>query len=266
MAVQISACIITFNEEDNILSCLECLDFAEEIILVDSGSTDNTLQLAKENKKVKIYHRIFDNYINQKNYCMSLAQNEWIIAVDADERIPSELKQEILSIPESELTNLAGYYIPRLSFYLGKWIRHGGWYPNYQMRFFNRLKGKFSGLLVHETVSIDGQLGTLKNPLHHFPYQNISDHLKFIDRYSDLGSQEKFKAGKKSGVLFAIGKSIWKFIAMYFIRFGFLDGKEGLILAILGSYYNFLKYIKLYELNQQKNNTKHSKNNTKEAK
>lgn len=252
MTVPISVCIITLNEEDNINRCLSSLNFADEIIIVDSGSTDNTLLVAQTYSKVSIHHRKFDNYINQKNYCKSLARNEWVLAVDADEEISEELKKEILSLTKEEMQAISGFYIPRLSFYMGKWIRHGGWYPNYQMRFFKKEKGNFSGFLVHETVSIDGKVAYFNNPLSHYSYRNISDHLKFIDRYSELCAIEKFSKGKKSGVTLAVIEAIWKFISMYFVRFGFLDGKVGLIIAVLGSYYNFLKYIKLYEMHRKK--------------
>ncbi len=246
MNQKISACIITLNEEDNIRTCLISLDFADEIILLDSGSTDNTLKIAEEFPKVKVFFRKFDNYINQKNFCIEQASYDWILSLDADEEVSEKLKLEIQNLNFSETVD--GFFIPRLTFYLGKWIYHSGWYPNYQLRFFKKTKGKFSGILVHETVQISGQVFNLKNPLHHYSYKNISDHLKFIDRYSDLCADEKFKKGKKSGVFLAIVKSAWKFFFMYFVKFGFLDGKVGLIISILGSYYNFLKYIKIYEL------------------
>ena len=224
MTIPISVCIITLNEEDNIRRCLLSLDFVDEIIIVDSGSTDNTTVIAREFPKTNIYYRKFDTYINQKNYCKSLSKNEWVLALDADEEISSDLKKEILNVTIDNVKDISGFYIPRLSFYMDKWIRHGGWYPNYQMRFFRKEKGEFSGLLVHETVSIQGKTSYFKNPLWHYSYRNISDHLKFIDRYSELCAVEKFKKGKKSGLTLAIAEAIWKFISMYFIRFGFLDG------------------------------------------
>lgn len=254
MNQKISACIITLNEEDNIKTCLSSLNFVDEIILVDSGSTDQTLKIAEEFTKVKIFYRKFDNYINQKNFCIEQTSHEWILSLDADEEVSENLKSEIQNLNLDE--SMDGYFIPRLTYYLGKWIYHSGWYPNFQLRFFKKSKGKFAGILVHETVQISGQVHHLKNPLHHYSYKNISDHLKFIDRYSDLCADEKFKKGKNSGVFIAIIKSVWKFIFMYFIKFGFLDGKVGLIISILGSYYNFLKYIKIYELGLNKKKEK----------
>ncbi len=249
----ISACIITFNEEDNIERCLSSLDFTDEIIVVDSFSTDHTLTIAKKFPRVKIETRVFDNYVSQKNYCLSLAKNSWVLFLDADEEVSPELKEEILRLQDSEWHEFSGFETPRLTYYLNRWIRHGGWYPNYQMKLFNKEKGNFSGILVHEKVSLQGKTQKFQNPLYHYSYKNISDHLKFIDKYSTLTAMEKFKKGKSSGLTLSIGKAIYKFLYMYFVKMGFLDGKAGLIIAILGSYYNFLKYIKIYELHLEKN-------------
>ncbi|MCX7999887.1 MAG: glycosyltransferase family 2 protein, partial [Leptospiraceae bacterium] len=130
----------------------------------------------------------------------------------------------------------------------GTWIYYGGWYPNYQMKLFRKSKGVFTGILVHEKVEIQGQVKKLNFPILHYSYKNISDHLKFIDKYSTLFALEKYKQGKRSGVFWAFGKSIYKFIYMYFVKLGFLHGRIGFIIAILGAYYNFLKYVKLFEL------------------
>lgn len=247
MHIPLSVCIITYNEEDNLANCLSQLEFADEIILVDSGSTDKTLTIAKQYNS-KISYRKFDNYINQKNHAISLAKNDWILALDADEVISPALKEELHSLKVEDFESNSAFAIPRLTYYLKKWIRHSGWYPNYQVRLFHKKKGNFAGILVHETVEIKGNSKKLKNPLFHYSYKSISDHLAFIDRYSTLFAIEKFKSGKRSTIAKAIFKSYYKFFWMYFIRCGFLDGSVGLAIAILGSYYNFLKYLKLYEL------------------
>ncbi|MCC6275830.1 MAG: glycosyltransferase family 2 protein [Leptospiraceae bacterium] len=246
MSISISACIITLNEEDILDSCLKSLDFVDEIIIVDSHSTDKTLEIAKK-YKAKIFLRNFDNYVNQKNFCLEQASNNWILAVDADEIVSQDLKKEIIQLKEKNFSEFEAFYLPRLSFYLGKWIYHGGWYPNYQIRLFKKDNAKFEGQLVHEKVTTSGKLSYLKNPLLHYSYKNISDHLKFIDKYSDLTAKERAREEKSSSVLLAVGKAFWKFIWMYFFRLGILDGKVGLIIAILGSYYNFLKYVKVFE-------------------
>ena len=245
MKLPLSVCIITHNEEDNIARCLKSLSFAGEIIIIDSGSTDNTLKIIKKFKNIKLTSRKFDNYVNQKNHALGKASHEWVLALDADETVPPELASElhkILSDPKYE-----AYQIPRLTRYLGKWIRHGGWHPDYQTRLFKKKSGKFTGMFVHETVKINGKTGRLKNPLHHYSYKNIADHIRFINRYSDLTAGEKILQGKKAGVLFSFMEGLWKFFSMYILKLGFLDGREGFILAIFGFYYNFLKYIKVYE-------------------
>lgn len=213
MSVSISACIITLNEEDKIEACLKSLSFTDEIIIVDSGSTDKTLEIA-EKYRARVYIREFDNYVNQKNYCLSLAKNDWILSLDADEVVPIALKKEILSMSSAFLEEYDGFSVPRLTYYLGKWIYHGGWYPNRQVRLFRKTRGKFSGLLVHEKVLLDGKTGSLQRPLHHYSYKNISDHLKYIDRYSSLAAKEKFESGKSSGVILSISKALWKFFHM----------------------------------------------------
>lgn len=250
--IPISACIITLNEENNIIRCINSLDFVQEIIVLDSGSTDQTTQLASQ-LNAKIFYRKFDTYINQKNHCISLAKNSWILSLDADEVIPEKLRNEILSISDEMYQKYNGFFLARLTYYLGKWIHHGGWYPNYQMRFFRKDYGQFSGILVHETVDIKGETLKLKQPLLHYSYKCISDHLKFIDKYSSLSAMERFNSGKRCGVSLSIMKGIWKFFSMYFWRLGFLDGRVGLIISIMGSYYNFLKYIKVYELEIKSN-------------
>lgn len=252
----LSACIITLNEEDNIFRCLQSLSFVSEIIILDSGSTDQTLSIAAKFPNVKIYQKEFINYIEQKNYCMNLARNDWILFLDADEEVSEDLQREIHSLTQSDWEMYSGFWIPRLTHYLGKWIYFGGWYPNYQMKLFRKSKGEFTGLLVHEKVEVDGKVKKLKFPILHYSYKNISDHLKFIDKYSSLFALEKYKQGKKSGVFFAFGKSIYKFLYMYFVKLGFLHGRVGFIISILGAYYNFLKYVKLFELNLTKNEEK----------
>ena len=245
--IPISACVICLDEEDNIYDCLKSLWFAEEIIVLDSGSTDRTVTIAKSFNNVKVFQREFDNYISQKNHAISLALNPTVLVLDADERISDSLSEEILNRwPLDE--EISGMYIPRLTFYLGKWIRHGGWYPNHQLRMFKKAKGKFSGIILHEKVDLEGKTAFFKNPILHYSYRNITDHLNFINRYSSLGAEEKFQKGKKSGVFQAVYRAFYKFLHMYFGKLGLLDGRAGFIIAVLGAYYNFLKYIKLYEL------------------
>jgi glycosyltransferase involved in cell wall biosynthesis len=250
MHVPISVCIITFNEEDNLAKCLAHLTFADEILVVDSGSSDKTLEIAKKHN-AKVSYRKFDNYINQKNFALSLAQYDWVLALDADEVVSPELQKELELLTESDFQKYSAFAIPRLTYYLKRWIYHSGWYPNYQIRLFHKNQGRFAGILVHETVEIKGNAKKLRQPLYHYSYKSISDHLSFIDRYSTLFAIEKYKIGKRSGLVKAVVKANYKFFYMYFVRLGFLDGASGFVIAILGGYYNFIKYLKLYELERE---------------
>lgn len=155
MRLPLSVCIITLNEQDNIERCLRPLDFVSEIIVVDSGSKDKTVEIA-EKHKAKVYKRKFDDYVSQKNFALSFVKNEWVLTLDADEEVSPELKEEILVLFQNGLPTADGYSTPRLTWYLGKWIRHGGWYPNRRIRLFHKSKGKFGGGLVHETIQLQG--------------------------------------------------------------------------------------------------------------
>jgi|JI8StandDraft_1071087.scaffolds.fasta_scaffold05109_7 glycosyltransferase involved in cell wall biosynthesis len=252
MSLPLSATIITLNEEDNLERTLEALSFVEDIVIVDSGSTDKTLRIAQK-YNTRVFHREFDNYARQKNFALEQIKNDWVLALDADEVVSSSLKAEIISLFENQdgMPPNEGYLVPRLTWYLGKWIKFGGFYPNYQTRLFLKSKGKFSGGLVHEKVILPTPPKKLKNPLYHFSYQNIADHLSFIDRYSSLFAEEEFRKGKRSSIQWAVAKGCFKAFYMYFIRLGILDGKQGFVLATLGFYYNFLKYLKLFEKHQR---------------
>ncbi len=250
----ISVCIIALNEEKRISPCLESVGFADEIIVVDGGSADATVKTAKQ-FKAKVFLRPFDHFVNQKNYAVSLAGREWVLVADADEVVTPELKQEILTLTadQKHLSEkpCSAWRIPRRNFYMGQWIMHGGWYPDFSIRLFRNGSGEFTGGTVHETFRLyEGSYCTLKNDLLHYSYRTISEHLSRIDQYSTLIAQDKFRRGRRSSVLWAVMKGLSKFFIMYIIKMGFLDGRAGLALAATGGFYNFLKYIKLWELNQ----------------
>lgn len=245
----ISACIITLNEEDNLPRCLQSIEeLADEIVVLDSGSNDRTVDIAHE-FQARVFRRDFDGYVNQKNHIISLVRHEWILVIDADEVITPGLANEIKNIIQRVDPPVA-YRIPRMSFYLGRWIRHSGWYPDYNIRLFRAGCGVFQGGTVHETVIPIGPVGTLQNHLEHYSYGDISDHLLRIDQYSTLIAQDKHSHGKRSSIVWAVVKSFSKFCLTYFYRLGFLDGRAGLVIAVMAGYYNFLKYVKLWELNR----------------
>jgi glycosyltransferase involved in cell wall biosynthesis len=274
----LSACIITLNEEGNLAECLASLEFAEEIIVVDSGSTDGTRKVA-ERFGARWVHRQFDDYIQQKNFAIDSARYPWILFLDADERVSNGLRIEIRDLalrgtfgngndgqsvagagssspsdPGCAVGSTPGgpevhdgYLVPRRTFYLGRWIRFGGWYPDRTIRLFRKEKGRFAGRTFHERVVVTGSRGVLKEPLLHFSYRSITDHVKVINRYSDLFARERKQSGRSNGVLFSVFKAFSKFTVMYIFKGGFLDGRAGLVIAMLGSYYNFLKYVKCWE-------------------
>lgn len=251
----ISACIITLNEEERLPRCLQSVSFVDEIIVIDSGSKDRTVEIA-ESFNAQVIEREFDGYVNQKNHAIKMATHKWVLVIDADEVVSSKLASQIQMAAAEDETRFTAFRIPRISFYLGRWIRYSGWYPDYNIRLFKNNSASFHGGTVHETVIPNGPTGTLKAHLEHYSYHDISDHLERIDTYSTLIAQDKFQKGRKSGIIWAILKGCSKFLLTYFYRRGILDGRAGLIIAVLGSYYNFLKYAKLWELNRGLRNMK----------
>ncbi|MCD6320355.1 MAG: glycosyltransferase family 2 protein [Candidatus Desulfofervidaceae bacterium] len=242
---KLSAIIITYNEEKNIEACLKSVSWADEIIVVDSFSTDKTLEIAAKFTD-KISQHPFYGYGKQKAFALSKASGEWILSIDADERVTPALKEEIeIAISNSEI---AGYYLPRKNFFCGRWIRHSGWYPNYQLRLFKRGKARFDERLVHEKVVVNGKIGYLKTPLIHYTYSSLTDFLKKMQKYVDLWAQEKKKAGKKGGIGRGFFHGFWTFFKMFFLQAGFLDGRYGLLLASLYAAYTLAKYARLEEL------------------
>jgi glycosyltransferase involved in cell wall biosynthesis len=245
----LSITIISLNEEKNIRSCLESLGFADEIILLDSGSQDQTLTIAREYTD-RIFQEPWQGFAGQKNLAQEKARGPWILNVDADERVTPKLREEILGIIKSD-SPCAGYRIPRKNFFCGQWIRHGGWYPNYQLRLYQKDAGAFAPREVHEQVVVRGRIGTLKHPLEHFTYASISDYLKRMDRYSGLSALQYFKEGKKISWPEILFRTQFTFFKMWGLQRGFLDGSNGLVLAVLYSYYTFVKYSKLKEMGGQ---------------
>jgi len=244
---ELSVIIITYNEEENIKHCLESVKWSDEIVIVDSFSSDKTVEIAREFTP-KVFQNKWTNFSEQKNLALEKASNEWVLSVDADERATAKLKEEILTILNSEFPSFNGYYIPRRNHYLGRWIRHCGWYPNYKLRLFRRVKGRFNERTVHESVVVEGRKGHLKSHLNHYSYKNLSDHLGRIDKFSSLAAEEMFTQGKRARVFDLLFRPLTRFIKMYLINRGYLDGIYGLIVSLMGSFYVFMKYLKLWEL------------------
>jgi len=246
---RLSVIIITYNEEENIKYCLESVQWSDEIVIVDSFSSDKTVEIAREFTP-EVFQNKWTNFSQQKNLALGKATSEWVLNIDADERVTPELKEEILTIINSQFPSFNGYYIPRRNHYLGKWIRHCGWYPDYKLRLFRRGKGKFNERMVHESVVVEGRKGHLKSSLDHYSYKNLSDHLSRIDKFTSLAAEEMFTDGKRARVFDILFCPLAKFVKMYLIKRGYLDGIYGFIVSIIGSFYVFMKYLKLWELSR----------------
>ncbi|MDD8027383.1 MAG: glycosyltransferase family 2 protein [Acidobacteriota bacterium] len=245
--MRVSAVLITFNEEANIVAALKSLTgIADEIVVVDSGSTDRTVKLARAFTD-KVVTRKWTNYSDQKNFANGLASHPWILSLDADERISDNLRTEILSL-RGEDPACAGFAIPRLVFYLGRWIRHCGWYPDRKVRLFRKDAARWEGEFVHETLAVSGEIKRFKNPIHHFTYRNIADHLARIDRFADLGAQKLYARGRKCHWYLLFFLPLGRFLKSYFLKRGFLDGYAGIVVSVLNGYSIFVRYAKLGEI------------------
>lgn len=240
----LSVILITRNEEANLADCLASLEgIAQQIVVVDTNSTDLTLQIAKNHGAVIARPADWPGFGLQKNRALELATSEWVLSLDADERLTPALRSEILTAINHP-AQVDCFAIPRLSWYCGRFIRHSGWSPDYVDRLFKRGTARFSDDLVHERLIPNGQVVKLENPMLHFSFMNFSQVLQKIDRYSTASAEQAFAKGKRSSPLKAILHGLWAFIRTYFIRAGFLDGYQGLALALSnaeGSYYRYMK-------------------------
>jgi len=245
--MDISVVIITFNEEERLEGALKSVaDLADEVIVVDSYSTDKTLDLAKKYTK-RIYQREWTNFADQKNFANDKASFSWILSLDADERVSAELREEILGIKEDE-PECAGFSIRRQVYYLGKWIRHSGWYPDRKIRLFRKEKARWEGEYIHEKLVIQGKIEKLKGSIHHFTYRRIADHLDRINDFSRLGAQKLYTQKKRARWHHLVFLPFFRFIKSFFFRLGFLDGFAGLVISVLNSYAVFIRYAKLKEI------------------
>jgi glycosyltransferase involved in cell wall biosynthesis len=243
----VSACVITGNEEANVEACLRSLAFCAEIVVVDSHSKDRTRELAAA-LGARVVEHDWEGHIGQKNFAVSLAKNDWVLCVDADERVTPELREAVLRTVAQEPA-YAGYAVNRRNIYLGAWIRHGGWYPDAKVRLFDRRRARWGGVNPHDHVIVDGPEGRLDADLEHLSYRDITHHLtKSIDFFSSISAREKLARGQGLLGLQLVFGPPWKFFKMFVLRLGFLDGWRGFVVAVLGAFFVFLKYAKLWEL------------------
>jgi glycosyltransferase involved in cell wall biosynthesis len=245
----ISATLITFNEERNIAGALQSLSWVDEIIIVDSGSNDATLEICRHFTD-RVIHRDWTGYVDQKNFAVEIACNDWIFSLDADERSSPELNIEIQELARKGFPNL-GYRIPRMAFFMGRWIRHGDWYPDYQLRLFNRRYGRWEGGRVHESVKTSEKTEFLTGEIHHYTYRNLSEYLQRLETYSSLAALDYQQRGKTATLSRLLGHPVAAFVKAYLLKRGFLDGVPGLTAAVMGAVSVFFKYAKLHELQRK---------------
>jgi len=244
--MKITATIITFNEEHNIAAALETLSFADEIIVVDSESTDRTVEIARQFTD-RVFVRPWPGYSAQKNFAAEQASNHWIFSLDADERVSKEVAGEISALKNSD-PGAAAFEMPRRAYYLGRWIKHSGWYPDYKLRLYDRRHARWRGDYVHETLEVKGKVERLSGELLHYTVRDASEHHLRMDRYTTLAAAKLHAQGKRVSFASLLILPIAVFIRSYIFKLGILDGIPGLAIARFAAHYEFLKNLKLWEM------------------
>lgn len=241
--MKVSAVIISRNEEAMIGDCLASVSWADEIVVLDSGSGDRTVEIAAAHGARVVQGGDWPGFGPQKNRAIALATGDWILSLDADERVSPELRDEILATISAGDAR-AAYDIPRLSSYCGRFMRHGGWWPDHVTRLFQRGRARFSDDLVHERLIVEGNIGRLRNHLLHIAFENLEEVLEKVNRYSSSGAEMAWARGRTGSLSGAVLRGLWAFARTYFLKAGFLDGREGFMLAVSnaeGTYYRYLK-------------------------
>ncbi|MEZ2722368.1 glycosyltransferase family 2 protein [Paenalcaligenes hominis] len=247
----LSVIIITKNEEAHIVACLQSVQFADEIIVLDSGSTDKTCELALA-YGAQVHHTTdWPGFGVQKNRALALATHEWVLSIDADERVPEALATEIQAVLQSPKAD--AYTVARLSCFAGRWIRHSGWWPDRLVRLFKREAGHFKDVRVHESVVVQGDVSDLGGHLLHYPYDSLETLITKTNHYSTAAAVSLHERGKQIPIAGIVVKALWTFIRIYVLRRGFLDGRAGFILAGVAASGSFFRYSKLWLLNQKIN-------------
>ncbi len=250
----ISACIISYNEENDIAGCIDSVTWCDEVVVVDAFSEDRTTEIARD-QGAKVIQNRWTGHVAQKNFALKAARGEWVIAVDCDERVTSKLREAILDRLDS-IREDSGYFISRKTFYLGRWLEHGGWFPEWRLRLFRRKRGRWDGIDPHDTVRVEGRTGRIPPGgrgidaavILHYPFGGLSHQLKVLDRYTEIQAGELFRSGRRVGPTdFAI-RPPWRFLWTYVLRMGFLDGIAGFHMAFNHAYAAYMKYARLWEI------------------
>jgi glycosyltransferase involved in cell wall biosynthesis len=246
---KVSVTVITLNEAEHIGAALDSAAWADEIVVVDCGSTDGTADIAHA-KGVTVLSREWSGYVDQKNYAAERASHDWIFSLDADERIPPALAAEVRALLSSEPA-VRGYRVPRVTFHLGRWIRTTDFYPDFQTRLYDRRAARWRGKYVHESVAVDGPVGQLRYDLEHYSFRDLRDHLDRVNHYTTLAARQMNEAGRLAGPLDLLVHPPAAFLRNYVLRRGMLDGTAGLTISLVNAYSVFLKFAKLWELQRR---------------
>jgi glycosyltransferase involved in cell wall biosynthesis len=244
---KLSVLVITLNEELRLPACLESVRFADQIVVVDSGSTDRTLEIARRFTD-QVFHQDWLGMNGQKAFALSKTSGDWILNLDADEAAGPELRAEVKAIVSRADLKEVGFMIPRLTFYQGRWIRHGGWYPDRKLRLFRRASGRFAGVDPHDQVKVDGPVGELKGEILHWTYEDLAHQVAALSQYAWAEATAKQKAAERFRLHRLLLHPPGAFLRTYFLKQGFRDGFPGLLIAGMNGFYTFLKYARLWEL------------------
>jgi glycosyltransferase involved in cell wall biosynthesis len=242
----LSVIITTYNEEINVADCIKSVLFADEILLVDSFSTDRTVEIAQSFPEVKVLQRTYYGSAAQKNWAIDRVQHDWVLIVDADERVTEALAREILEILATE-PPVFGYFIRRENVFIDKVIRHSGWSTDKVIRLFRKDKGRYPNRRVHADMQVEGPTPTMRESFLHYTFRSFDQYFDKFLKYAEWGAAQAFREGKKAGVNEILGRPVWRFFRMFFLQLGFLDGVHGLVLCALQAFGVFLKYARLWE-------------------
>ncbi|HEY6482818.1 MAG TPA: glycosyltransferase family 2 protein [Steroidobacteraceae bacterium] len=247
---RLSACVVTYNEADRIEDCLRSVRFCDEIVVVDSHSSDATREVAAA-LGARVIERDWPGYRSQKQFAVDVATSDWVLCLDADERVSPELRLQIEGVRAGGFAGYAGWSIPRITDYFGRFLRHGNAYPDRLVRLFDRRCGGWRGEEIHENTRISGRTGRFSGYLEHYSYRSLTDHHERMQRYAELMARSLYARGKRCGPFKVLVNPQWRFVRGYWLRLGFLDGWRGLVFALVEANYVRRKYLQLYMLGKR---------------